>query len=303
VTGVVHVLAATPVARAEGLLGWLVDPVAAYGFFALALVAAVAVGVASAVLSCLLVVRHQALVGDAVSHSVLLGVALGYVVAGRPGVLPGALLAAAGTAVATTAIERRTPLARDAVLGIVFTTAFAGGLAIISVVRPTGVDLFHVLLGNVLGVTTGDVALAVAVAVGVVTLVALLFRPLLLWAYDPVGAIAAGVPVRALEYLFSLLLSAVVVAALQAVGLVLVIAMLVIPGATARLLATRLRTMLVVAAGIGVLSAVGGLYASFYVDVASGPAIVLAAAACFAAAMAVHAVRGSARRGLGRQDA
>lgn len=272
----------------------LLAPLADYAFFGLALAAAVAVGVAASVLSCLLVVRHQALVGDAVSHSVLLGVAVGYVVAGRPGVLPGALLAAGGTAVLATAIERRTPLARDAVLGLVFTTAFAGGLAVISVARPTGVDLFHVLLGNVLGVTTADVAVTTGIAVLVVGVVALLHRPLQLWAYDPVIARSLGVPVRALDHLSTLLLSAVVVAALQAVGLVLVIALLVIPGAAARLLADRLRSMLLVAGAVGALSGVVGLYASFHADIASGPAIVLAAGACFAVAMAVHALRGRA---------
>lgn len=273
----------------------IVDPVTTYAFFRLALVAAVAVGLGSAVLSCLLVVRHQALVGDAVSHSVLLGVAVGFVAAGRPGILPGALLAAGGTAVLTTAIERRAPLARDAVLGIVFTTAFAGGLAVISIARPSGIDLFHVLLGNVLGVSPGDVALTLAVSGVVVALVVVLYRPLQLWAYDPVAATTLGVPVRTLEYLFSLLLSAMVVAALQAVGLILVVAMLVIPGATARLLTRRLRTMLVAAAAVGVISAVGGLYASYHLDVSSGPAIVLSAALCFAVAFARHLARGGAR--------
>lgn len=278
----------------------LVEPLSTFAFFRLALVASIAVGVGSAVLSCLLVVRHQALVGDAVSHSVLLGVAVGFVAAGRPGVLPGALLAAAGTAVVTTAIERRAPLARDAVLGIVFTTAFAGGLAVISIVRPTGIDLFHVLLGNVLGVSPADVVVTVLVSAAVVGLVVVLHRPLHLWAYDPVAAATLGVPVRRLEYLFSLLLSAMVVAALQAVGLILVVAMLVIPGAAARLLTRRLRTMLLVAAGIGAVSATVGLYASYHIDVASGPAIVLAAAACFAGAFAWHLARGRSRPVPGR---
>ena len=274
----------------------VLGPLADYPFFATALAVALAVGVGSAVLSCLLVVRHQALVGDAVSHSVLLGVAVGFVAVGPAGVLPGALAAAAGTALLTTAIERRTPLARDAVLGIVFTTAFAGGLAVISVARPVGIDLFHVLLGNVLGVGPADLALTASVTAVVLLAVALGFRPLRLWAYDPEGAAVVGVPVAGLEYALAVLLSAMVVASLQAVGLVLVVAMLVIPGATARLLTTRLGPMMLVAAGVGAVSAVAGLYTSFAVDVASGPAIVLSAGACFALAFASHLVRG---RGVG----
>lgn len=273
-----------------------ITPLTTYPFFLTALVAAVAVGVGAAVLSCLLVVRHQALVGDAISHSVLLGVAVGFVIAGTVGILPGALLAAMGTAVLTTAIERRTPLARDAVLGIVFTTAFAGGLAVISIARPRGIDLFHVLLGDVLGVSTGDLVLTVATTGAVVLLVVLAFRPLRLWAYDPATAATLGVDVARLEYLFAILLSAMVVASLQAVGLILVVAMLVIPGATARLLTTRLSHMMVVAAAVGALSAVAGLYVSFHVDLASGPAIVLASAVCFAVALTAHLLTGSSRR-------
>jgi ABC-type Mn2+/Zn2+ transport system permease subunit len=269
----------------------LVDPIAQYGFFGTALAVAVAVGIGAAMLSCLLVVRHQALVGDAISHSVLLGIAVGFVVVGTAGVLPGALLAAVGTTVLTTAIERRTPLARDAVLGIVFTTAFAGGLAIISLVRPVGIDLFHVLLGNVLGVGPTDLLLTVTTTAVVVAFVVAAFRPLQLWAYDARVAAALGVPVTLLDYVFAVLLSAMVVASLQAVGLILVVAMLVIPGAAARLVTTRLSRMIVVAAGIGAASAVGGLYASFHLDIASGPAIVLAAGACFTAAFAVHEIR------------
>lgn len=277
-------------------MSWLLDPLTSYPFFLTALLAAVAVGVGAAVLSCLLVVRHQALVGDAVSHSVLLGVAVGFVVAGTAGVLPGALLAAAATALLTTAIERRTPLARDAVLGIVFTTAFAGGLAVISIARPRGIDLFHVLLGNVLGVSTGDLVLTAVTSILVVGLVVVAFRPLRLWAYDAPTAVALGVDVTALEYLFAVLLSAMVVASLQAVGLILVVAMLVIPGATARLLTRRLSHMMAVAAVVGAVSAVAGLYTSFYVDVASGPAIVLSAAVCFTVALAVHMVGARGRR-------
>lgn len=271
----------------------LVDPLVQYGFMRAGLAAAVVVGVTSALLSCLLVVRHQALLGDAVSHAVLLGVAVGYLVAGATGILAGAMVVAVGTGLLITYVERNSPIKLDAVMGIVFTAAFALGLAIISVAQPRGIDLFHILLGNVLGVSSADLVLTAVSGGIVVSVVLVLFRQFHLWSFDPQMAQAVGLPVRTLEYLFTALLSATVVASLQAVGLILVIAMLITPGATALLVTTRLATMMAVASGIGLLSAVGGLYGSYYADVASGSAIVLVASACF-----LVAFLGAPRRGV-----
>ena len=272
--------------------GLLVEPVVSYGFMRAGLLAAVVVGLSASVLSCLLVVRSQALLGDAISHAVLLGVALGYLVAEAAGVFVGALVVAVGTGVLITFIERNSPVKLDAVMGICFTATFALGLAIISVADPRGIDLFHVLFGNVLGVSTEDLVLT-AVAGGLV-LVALvvLFRPLHLWSFDPVMAQAVGLPVGLLQYVFTGLLSATIVASLQAVGLVLVVAMLITPGATALLLARRLSTMMATAAAVGVVAAVGGLYGSYHLDVASGPAIVLTATLLFALALVAAPRRG-----------
>lgn len=263
------------------LLAPLVDPLARYGFMRYGLATAVIVGVTSAVLSCLLVVRHQALLGDAISHAVLLGVAVGYLAAESAGVLWGALVVAMLTSVAITYVERHSRVQLDAVMGIVFTAAFALGLAIISVAQPRGIDLFHVLFGNVLGVSAGDLALTAVSGGLVVAVVLVLFRAFHLWSFDELMAQSVGLRVGALHYLFTALLSATIVAALQAVGIVLVIAMLITPGATALLLTTRLATMMAVASGVGLVSAVVGLYGSYYVNVASGPAIVLVATACF----------------------
>jgi len=287
------------------LVGFLIDPVVSYQFIRVALITAVVVGLTSAVLSCLLVVRHQALLGDAISHAVLLGVAVGYLVGGTTGVLWGALLVAVGTGALITFIERHSIVKLDAVMGICFTAAFALGLAVISVAQPRGIDLFHVLFGNVLGVTTGDLALTAGSGIGVLAVVALLYRQLHLWSFDPQGAQAAGLRVGLLQYVFTGLLSATIVAALQAVGLILVVAMLITPGATGILLASRLPRVMAVAAGVGLVSAVGGLYGSYYVDVASGPAIVLVASACFALAFLFAPKRGllaqRVRRRQGRQ--
>ncbi len=281
----------------------LIDPLVQYGFMRVGLAAAVVVGVSSAVLSCLLVVRHQALLGDAISHAVLLGVAVGYLVAGQAGILGGAMIVAVATGLLITYVERNSPVKRDAVMGIVFTAAFALGLAIISVAQPRGIDLFHILLGNVLGVSSGDLVLTTLSGGLVVAVVLVLFRPFHLWSFDPLMAQAVGLPVRALECLFTALLSATVVASLQAVGLILVIAMLITPGATALLVTTRLSMMMAVASGVGLLSAVGGLYGSYYVDVASGPAIVLVASVCFVVAFLAAPRRGIIAAALRRRRA
>lgn len=259
----------------------LLDPLASYGFMRLGLLSAVVVGVVCSVLSCLLVVRHQALLGDAISHAVLLGVAVGYVVAGGTGVLWGALAAAVLTGLAITFIERNSPIELDAVMGICFTAAFALGLVVLSVAQPRGVDVMHVLFGNVLGVSGGDLLLTALSGLLVLTVIFAAYPAFHLWSFDHSMARALGMRTGLLEYVFTALLAAAIVASLQTVGLVLVIALLITPGATAQLFASRLSTMMMIAAAVGLVASVAGLYASFYANIASGPAIVLTATALF----------------------
>jgi ABC-type Mn2+/Zn2+ transport system permease subunit len=269
----------------------LIEPLVRYPFMRTGLLASVVVGVVCAVLSCLLVVRGQALLGDAISHAVLLGVVVGYLVGGEMGVLVGALAVAVLTGAGIVFVTERAPFRADTAMGVLFTVTFAGGLAIISVVRPRGIDLFHVLFGNVLGVTAADLTLT-AISGGLVLAVVLVgFRAFELWSFDPQLARAMGMPTRFMEHLFTALLAAAIVASLQTVGLVLVVAMLIVPGATAAMVTSRLGTMMATAAGVGLLSATAGLYGSYHLDIASGPAIVLAAGACFLAVF-VAAPRG-----------
>lgn len=270
----------------------LVDPLTRYGFMRYGLAVALIVGVTSSVLSCLLVVRRQALLGDAISHAVLLGVAVGWLAGGRLGILPGALVAGVLTGVAIAFIERSSRTKLDAAMGVMLTFTFALGLAIMSVANPRGIDLFHVLFGNVLGVGRSDLLLTSVSGLLVLGLVVALFRWLHLWSFDPDVAKAMGVPTGLLDYVFMAMLSATVVASLQAVGLVLVIGMLVTPGATAYLLASRLRSMMWVAAGVGLVAATSGLYGSYYYDVASGPAMVIVASLAFLAALLLAPRRG-----------
>ncbi len=268
-----------------------VEPLVSYGFVRTGLVAALIVGVVSAVLSCLLVVRHQALMGDAISHAVLLGVVLGYLALGRPGILPGALVIALLSGASMTYLERHTTIKLDAVMGIVFTFAFALGLAIISVVEPRGIDLFHVLFGNLLGVSAVDLTVTALSGALVLVVVIVGFRAFELWSFDPQMARAVGMRVTAFEYLFTGLLSATIVASLQAVGIVLVIAMLITPGAAALLLTSRLRSMMLLAVAIGLASSLSGFYASLHLDLASGPAIVIAVSLLFVVALVLAPLR------------
>jgi len=270
---------------------FFVEPVLTYGFMRDGLMAAAMVGTTSAILSCLLVVRGQALLGDAISHSVLLGVVVGYLVGGELGIVIGALAIAMLTGAGITYITRNAPFRAETSMGILFTVMFALGLAILSAARPRGIDLQHVLFGNVLGVSRTDLLVTSINGAIVVTIVLVGFRAFHLWSFDPDLAFSMGVRTRRMDYLFNALLSAAIVAALQTVGIILVIAMLVIPGAAAAMVTSRLRTMMVVAASLGLFSAVSGLYGSYYLDVASGPAIVLVAGACFTA-LFVFAPRG-----------
>ena len=259
------------------LLAVLVEPLR-YPFMARALLAGILVAVAGAVTGSFLLVRRWSLLGDAISHAVLPGVGLAYLL-GWP-YFTGAMATAVLTAVGIGFLERNTRLKSDAATGLLFLGAFAAGLALLSRVR-SSVDVFHILFGNVLGVSPADLRLMAAVAALATVLVVALFKELQLWAFDPLTAEVAGLPVRALHYLMTLLVSATIVAALQAVGVVLALAMLITPPATAYLLSRRFPAMIVLATWIGVLSAVTGLYLSFYLNVASGAAMVLVATAFF----------------------
>ena len=269
-----------------------------YPFMVRALVAGLSVGIAGAVIGSFLFVRRWSLLGDAISHAVLPGVAVAYLLS-WPYFL-GALATALLTAIGIGFVERNTRIKSDAAMGILFIGAFAAGLAVLSRVR-SSVDVFHILFGNVLGVSQADLLLTAGVGAAVVLLVAALFKELQLWAFDPLTAQVSGLPVSFLHYLILVLLSATIVSALRAVGIVLALAMLVTPPATAYLLTRRFSEMIVLAAAIGALSALFGLYLSFYLDLASGPSMVLVATAAFVLALLLGPEQGLVARALQRR--
>ncbi|WP_028647691.1 metal ABC transporter permease [Nocardiopsis sp. CNT312] len=262
------------------LAQWFAQPLQ-FEFMRRALLVAVVAGVACAVLSCWLTLVGWSLMGDAVSHAVLPGVVLSYLF-GLPFAV-GALVFGSGSVALIGTVNRTSRVKEDAVIGVVFTAMFALGLVLVSRV-PSQTDLSHILFGNVLGVSDTDILQILVLAAAVLAVAWYKHRDLTLYAFDPVHAHALGISPRLMETLLLGMLSVTVVVALQAVGIILVVAMVIIPGATAYLLTDRFERMLALAAAVAAAAAVAGVYASFHLNVSTGGSIVLAQASAFALA-------------------
>lgn len=243
-----------------------------YEFVVRALATTIIASVLCAVLSCWLVLVGWSLMGDAVSHAVLPGVVLAYVI-GIPFAI-GALVFGLIAVVAIGAISTTSRVKEDAAIGIVFSTLFALGLVLISV-TPSQTDLNHIIFGNILGVSTTDLAqIGGLAAVGLVLLL-MKRRDLTLYAFDPIHCHALGISTRRLQALLLGMLALTAVVSLQVVGVILVVAMLIIPGATAYLLTDRFSRMLLIAPAISATCAVVGIYVSYWIDAASGGLVVV----------------------------
>ncbi len=250
-----------------------------YDFMLRALGAAAVAAAVCALLSCWLVLIGWSLMGDAVSHSVLPGVVLASLL-GLPFAV-GALVAGFAAVGAIGLIRDRSRVKEDAAMGIVFTTMFAAGLVLISVV-PSQTDLQHIVFGDVLGVSDAELWQIGLLSATAAAAVIVKRRDLALYAFDPQHAFAIGLSPRRLRWLLLAVLAATSVVALQVAGVILVVAMLVIPGATARLLTDRFGRMLVIAPVLASLAAALGIYLSFWLDAASGPLVVVVQGAVFA---------------------
>lgn len=253
-----------------------------YAFMQRALLTSVLVGAICGILSCYVVLKRWSLLGDAISHAVLPGVAIAYLL-GWP-FFVGAFITGALTSVGIGAIERHTRIKSDAAMGLMFTSAFALGIVIISKIA-SSTHLMHILFGNVLGVKQSALLLTLVASVIALLVVWLAYRPLLLYAFDPLQAQALGFNTSVIHYGLILLLTLTIVASLETVGIILVVAMLITPGATAHLLTDRFKTMMLISVGVGVSSAVIGLWLSVVLDVASGGTIVLVATSWFFVAL------------------
>lgn len=263
---------------------WLIAPLA-HEFMQRGLVVAVLVGVVCAVLSCFLILKGWSLMGDAVSHAVLPGIVLAQI-AGLP-LAAGAFVAGLGCALGIGYLKENSRVKEDTVMGIVFSGMFALGL-VMFVKVDSDQHLLHVLFGNMLGVRWADIAETAAIAVPTIAIMLAKRRDFLLLAFDPAHARAIGLPVRTLNFGLLMLLALTIVAALKAVGIILVVAMLIAPGAIGFLTTRRFDAMLAVAIAAATLSSVLGTILSYHLDGATGPCIVVVQAVFFLAALGLN---------------
>ncbi|CUH64915.1 Manganese transport system membrane protein MntB [Thalassovita autumnalis] len=240
------------------------------------------VAVPTALLSCFLVLKGWALMGDAISHAVLPGIVLAYI-AGIPLII-GAFLAGMGCAVATGYLAENSRVKQDTLMGVVFSGMFGVGLLLYTSVE-TNAHLDHILFGNILGVHAEDLWTAGLIAALTTLAMAVKWKDLMLHAFDPAQARAAGLNVTLLHYGLLTILSLVIVATLSATGLILAIGLLIAPGAIAFLITKRFGVMLVVAVVVNVISMLAGTYLSFFIDSAPAPTIILILTAVFIIAL------------------
>jgi len=271
------------------VMGWFIDPLE-FEFMQRAMLAVVLVAIVSAVVGAFVVVRGMAFIGDALAHASFAGIAAA--VALGISIYIGAIVAAVATALGIAVISQRSKLRFDTTIGVLFVGAFALGIVIVSRQENYTADLFSFVFGSVLGVSWGDLQLMSILGAVVIALVALFYKELLFTSYDATVAAATGIPTQLIDYGLLVLIALSTVVALQAVGIVLVIAMLVTPPATASLLVNRLHYIIFLGVAFAVASAVIGLYVSYYADVASGASIVLTATAFFVAALLFAPRRG-----------
>ena len=259
-------------------MAWLLDPLQ-FTFITRALLAAVMVGVVCSVLGTYVVLRGMAFFGDALSHTILPGVVIAFLL-GWP-LAVGALIVGILTALGIGVLTERGTLKEDTAIGVIFVGMFALGIALLSASGNYTIDLAHFLFGNLLGVSASDLWVISGLGVAVLLTIFLFFKEFLVISFDPVLALTLRLPTTFLRYLLLILIAVTIVTALQVVGIALALAMFVTPAATASLVTRRLPSMMGLSALIGAVSGVVGLYASYYLNVASGAAVVLVATLIF----------------------
>jgi len=264
------------------LVGLLTDPLA-YGFMQRGLLAALMVGIVCAVMGTFVVLKGLAFIGDAVSHAAFPGLVIAYML-GVP-LFMGGSVAAVGTALGIGWVARRSGLRFDTSVGVLFAGTFAFGVMLFSTIKGYAGDLLGYLLGNVLGITQSDLIQIAVLGILVLAIIAVLRKELLYATFDPLGAAASGLRVGVLEYLLLALLGITIVVGIQAVGIILVVAMLVTPAATAQLLVTRFDRLVISAVVLSMVSSIAGLYISFYWNLAAGATIVMVETLLFAIAL------------------
>lgn len=243
-----------------------------------ALYAAILIAIVCALLSCFLVLKGWSLMGDAISHAVLPGVVIAYLI-GIPFII-GAFVSGVFCAIATGFIKDNSRIKEDTVMGILFSGMFAIGIVMVTKID-TNIHLSHVLFGNLLGITKSEFIMTAIISLTISGIVLLLLKDLILFCFDYTQAKVVGLPVTFLHYLLLSMLSLAIVTSLQAAGIILVIAMLITPGITAFLLTKRFNIMLMIAVATSVTSSLIGTIISYHLDAATGPSIVIVQAGFF----------------------
>lgn len=263
------------------LIQWFAAPLQ-HEFMVKAILVSALVGIVCSALSCYMTLKGWALMGDAVSHAVMPGVVIAYVL--NIPLAVGAFLFGVGSVIAIGFIKAKTRVKEDTVIGLVFTGFFAFGLVLISKVR-SSIDLTHILFGNVLGISDSDIVQTVIISAITLVTLAILRKDLILFCFDSTHARSIGLNITFLYYVLLSLLSLTAVAGLQTVGIILVVAMLVTPGATAYLLSDNFDHMTLIAMTSGVFSSVMGTYISYHIDGSTGGCIVVLQTLLFVLAM------------------
>ena len=260
-----------------------------YGFMVRALIVSLLVGIMCPMLGAYVVTKGLGFMGDALSHAVLPGMVAAFLIGANP--FLGAIPMGIAVALLSGYLIKRAGVSADTSVGILFAGLFALGVVMLSFTRGLRVSLEDILLGQVLGVTTRDVVVTAAMAGAVLAVLFLLHKEFVFASFDPAGASVIGLPTQGLDYLLLALLAVVIVLAIQAVGIVLVLAMLITPAATSFLLVRNFPRAMFTGALLGAISAVAGLYLSYHYNLPSGPAMALVATVVFALVVAVNKAR------------
>ena len=270
-----------------------------YAFLQKALITSIVVGIICGVIGSFIILRGMALMGDAIAHAILPGVAISYILGIN--YFYGAVVVGVLTALGIGVISDKSRIKSDAAIGIVFSAAFAIGVILITMAE-SAIDLTQILFGNVLYVRTTDMWLTIIIGIILLLIVVIFFKELLISSFDETMAKVYGLKTRFIHYGIMVLLTLVTVASLQTVGVILVVSLLITPASTAYLLTNRLSTMIVLASTFGALSSVIGIYFSYVYNLPSGPVIALAATAIFLLALVFSPKQGLLWQKLKKQS-
>lgn len=270
-----------------------IDGLMTFHFLQNALIAAIVIGIVAGAVGCFIILRGLSLMGDAISHAVLPGVALSFIFGIN--FFAGAIVFGLLASFVITYIKGHSIIKSDTAIGITFSSFLALGVILIGVAN-SSTDLFHILFGNILAVQDSDLFLSIIVAGLVLLTIACFFRPLLLTSFDPILAQSMGLRVNLYHYLLMVLLTLVCVTAMQSVGTILVVALLITPAATAYLYAKSLKSMIFLASGFGALSSVIGLLIGYTFNIVVGSSIVLTAACFFLISFLIAPKQGGIKR-------